>query len=113
MKNYKLKFLLLTGLLLSLAGCSNLVYKNEIQDWTIELEPESKTLTISFNNDKILDGVVSRYKLNDQYIVTSKYPIVSSEVSNIKDQMGKGKKVVYTYSGLDKYPNAQQVFLLY
>lgn len=113
MKNYKLKFLLLTGLLLSLAGCSNLVYKNEIQDWTIELEPESKTLTISFNNDKILDGVVSRYKLNDQYIVTSKYPIVSSEVSNIKDQMGKGKKVVYTYSGLDKYPNAQQVFYFY
>lgn len=113
MKNYRLKFLFLIGLLLSLAGCSNSVYKNEVQDWTIVLEPESKVLTISYKKDKILEGVVSRYKLNDQYIVTSKYPVVSSEVSNVEDKIGKGKKVVYSYSGLDNYPDVHQVFYFY
>ena len=113
MKNYRLKFLFLIGLLLSLAGCSNSVYKNEVQDWTIVLEPESKVLTISYKKDKILEGVVSRYKLNDQYIVTSKYPVVSSEVSNVEDKIGKGKKVVYSYSGLENYPDVHQIFYFY
>lgn len=104
---------MLSGLLLFLAGCSGASNSVEYQEWKILFSEENSTLTLKYDDEVLLEGLTARYKLNDDYYLSSDYDKVSVSTKNIDDEVGRGKKFTFSYTNLEGNPDLEHIFYLY
>ncbi len=111
-KKSSLKILLFLGVLLTLLSCS---YTNnsQFEKWSLEFNEDSNSLSILHQGKDILKQVISKYSINNQFISSSEYPDLNRKEFDIIDSIGKGRKIIYTYSGLNGYPKIEQIFYFY
>lgn len=112
-KNINLKTLLFLGsILLSIISLG--ANHNQNKNWSLTFDQKSKTLAFKYKNKDILRGAAVRFKISDHYVITCGYPKIGLTTSSINgDKMGKGEKIIYSYSGLKDYLNVEQIFYLY